>query len=205
MFADNLGSIWNSAGGFAYPLLGLSCVATWVVVDRCRALRPCRFFAPQHWLAFLEKGPAGLQHTAQTGTLGARLVAFWLQQRPSPESFRALAQLELSHLERGFFWLETVIAAAPLLGLLGTVTGLIRLFGDMAAQGQPAGSADAFVPGIALALSTTMLGLAVAIPTVVAYYALRRRLDVMAAYTEVLVKRLIDSGAAAAGPGPTSR
>ena len=70
---------------------------------------------------------------------------------------RAYAKLEVSAMERGMFLLEVVVAGAPLIGLLGTVTGLVEVFSQMPAGGTV--DKSLFSQGISLALLTTMIGL----------------------------------------------
>ena len=95
-------------------------------------------------------------------------------------------------MERGIFLLEVVIGVAPLLGLLGTVTGLTQVFSGFSADtGLP--EPAAFIRGIALALNTTILGLAIAIPALVAHAYLLRRVESLAARIEMAVQALIES------------
>ena len=102
----------------------------------------------------------------------------------------AYAQLELSRMERGIFLLEVVIGAAPLLGLLGTVSGLTQVFSGFSAEtGLP--DPGTFITGIALALNTTILGLAIAIPTLAAHAYLIRRIESQAARIGVGVQALL--------------
>ena len=94
-------------------------------------------------------------------------------------------------MERGLFLLDIVVTAAPLIGLLGTVTGLIQVFANVSPDtGMP--DPDIFVRGIALALTTTMLGLSIAIPALVGNSYLNRRIDFLEAQINVGVERLTD-------------
>ena len=74
---------------------------------------------------------------------------------------------EVRSLERGFGALETIAAAAPLMGLLGTVIGMIKVFNVIAKVG--VGQASALSGGISEALITTVVGLSIGIPTLIAY------------------------------------
>ncbi|MDI6871615.1 MAG: MotA/TolQ/ExbB proton channel family protein [Bacillota bacterium] len=92
------------------------------------------------------------------------------------EAMSRAARLELLHMQRGLATLEAIITVAPLLGLLGTVTGIIRTFnvvGAMAGLGTPAEMA----PGIAEALFTTAFGLMIAVPAVVFHALFAREVD----------------------------
>jgi biopolymer transport protein ExbB len=84
----------------------------------------------------------------------------------SPKSLEAIVESvgynELKRFERGLGVLDTIVTASPLLGLLGTVTGIIRAFG---ALGEVQNQAVHLSSGIAEALYTTAFGLSIAIPT----------------------------------------
>ena len=87
--------------------------------------------------------------------------------------------------------LEIVVGAAPLVGLLGTVTGLVKVF-----SGMPSGAglpdAGAFSEGVAMALLTTIIGLAIAIPALVAHSFLTRTIEKRSAEIFWLTEKLSD-------------
>jgi biopolymer transport protein ExbB len=74
---------------------------------------------------------------------------------------------EVRTLERGLVGLETIAGAAPLLGLMGTVIGMIKVFNVISQQG--IGQANVLSGGISEALITTVTGLAIGIPALIAY------------------------------------
>ena len=86
-------------------------------------------------------------------------------------------------------WLATIGSVSPLLGLLGTVLGVMDAFIGIAAGGS--GNISAVAPGVAEALVTTVLGLAVAIPAVIAYNILANRLGVFAGELEGFAQEII--------------
>jgi biopolymer transport protein ExbB len=88
------------------------------------------------------------------------------------------ARHEVSRLERGLVVLEIVVGVSPLLGLLGTVWGLITLFHDLGPSGL--GDNGLLANGIALALRTTFLGLFSAIPSLVAWSYYNKKVETMA-------------------------
>ncbi|MBN1422162.1 MAG: DUF3450 family protein [Planctomycetes bacterium] len=96
---------------------------------------------------------------------------------------------ELPRLERRLTALEVFTAAAPLLGLLGTVTGMIRIFQVLAAQG--AGNPRLLSGGISEALITTEVGLAIAIPLLLIHAYLSRRARATADHMEQGAKALV--------------
>ena len=86
-------------------------------------------------------------------------------------------------------FVEIIIGAAPLLGLLGTVTGLVTVFGNISPEtGLP--DQASFTQGIALALTTTVLGMAVAIPCLVGNGYLQRKVETYAVQLDSLLERL---------------
>lgn len=89
---------------------------------------------------------------------------------------------EASKLDKFLPSLQTIVAIAPLLGLLGTVLGMIKIFDVIALQGT--GSAEALSSGIAEALLTTAAGLVVAIPTQIFYFIAKARADAIGAALE---------------------
>lgn len=98
------------------------------------------------------------------------------------------ANQELKRYERGLVVLDTVITFAPLLGLLGTVTGMIHAFGLLG--GQELGSPTAITGGIAEALIATAFGLAIAITALIPFNWLNARLEKMKHYLENAATRL---------------
>ena len=86
-------------------------------------------------------------------------------------------------------WLATIGSVSPLLGLLGTVLGVMDAFLGIAAGGS--GNISAVAPGVAEALVTTVLGLAVAIPAVIAYNLFVSRLGVFTGELEGFAQEII--------------
>jgi biopolymer transport protein ExbB len=163
-------------GWVMVPLLGISLVATTLVIERLwfwsqllRRQRP----EVRRFLTHCSQSPeAALAQLKRQGNLPAArifLAALTLPEA-TPEEFRlaleSAAQAELPLLKRFGTVLETIVGIAPLLGLLGTILGLIRALGAF----QPGGGGDraiAVTGGIADALLSTAAGLAIAITTLV--------------------------------------
>lgn len=100
---------------------------------------------------------------------------------PREETVDALqtrARHEVVKLERGLVVLEIIIGIGPLLGLTGTIMGMIQLFGGLRQAGL--GDSSVFAEGIATALYATLLGLIVAIPSLVAWGYYNRKIERMA-------------------------
>jgi len=109
----------------------------------------------------------------------ARIVVYSLSHMDSLSNafFRASAQ-ELARYQQGMATLDTCITAAPLLGLLGTVTGMMRTFSVLGSAGSDIGSASSgIVSGVAEALIATMFGLGIAVTCLFPYNYLNARTE----------------------------
>lgn len=115
------------------------------------------------------------------------------------EASEAAAREQMVKLENGMGVLEVVITIAPLLGLLGTVSGLVSVFATLGAQ---AGDPDPtlIAAGIAVALNTTIAGLVVAVITVILHSYFTRRLERIAARLEVIGGHLLNEFYKHGGP-----
>jgi biopolymer transport protein TolQ len=92
-------------------------------------------------------------------------------------------------MARFITWLATIGSVSPLLGLLGTVIGVMDAFIGIAAGGS--GNISAVAPGVAEALVTTVLGLAVAIPAVIAYNLFVSRLNLFTGEMEGFAQEIV--------------
>ncbi|MBL6919839.1 MAG: MotA/TolQ/ExbB proton channel family protein [Puniceicoccaceae bacterium] len=182
--------IFTHAGIFIYPLALCSVIAVFITFERLIALRPSRVMPAAMVDAFVAGRFDGVP--ADSASVVGRIVGFY-QSRPSDsDSLKAYARFEVSRMERGMFLLEVVIGAAPLVGLLGTVTGLTQVFSGFSADtGLP--DPATFIMGIALALNTTILGLTIAIPALAVHAYLLRRVESMAACIGLGVQALVQS------------
>ncbi len=99
------------------------------------------------------------------------------------------ARHEITKLERGLVILEIVVGIGPLLGLVGTIHGLIRLFGELGKSG--AADNSVLAAGIAVALNTTLMGLLVAIPSLIAWSYYSKKVEVLAIEMETLCERFL--------------
>lgn len=121
----------------------------------------------------------------------ARLAAVAVRHRGKPQrdiilAVEAAAREETTHLHAGIGLLDVVITVAPLLGLLGTASGLVTIFQGLS----DAADHLAIARGIAVALNTTIFGLAIAVPCVVAHGHFTRRIEVLTARLESLLADL---------------
>jgi biopolymer transport protein ExbB len=106
------------------------------------------------------------------------------------ESVQTRARRELVRLERGLIVLEVVTGIAPLIGLIGTVSGLVHVFSGL---GLNTGASDtkAVALGISEALNCTIFGLSIAVPALIAFSYFSKKIEVMSVEMESLVSDLI--------------
>lgn len=96
------------------------------------------------------------------------------------EAVQTTARHEVARMEKGLVILEIATGAGPLLGLLGTLSGLVAIFAELGGSGDPVIVAR----GISEALNTTIVGLAVAVPSLTAHSYFTRRIEMMAVQME---------------------
>ncbi|MCC5790661.1 MAG: MotA/TolQ/ExbB proton channel family protein [Opitutales bacterium] len=165
-------TVFEGIGLFLYPLLFCAIIAFFVVVERLLVLSSARICPP----SLLKSLANGKVPPDPGNSMLGRMVSISREHQGDDEAIGALARLEANRLQRGLVVLEIVIAIAPLLGLLGTVTGLITVFGNISPEtGMP--DPGMFVEGVALALMTTGVGLAIAIPGLVFHGYFQRKAE----------------------------
>jgi biopolymer transport protein ExbB len=177
-----------------------------LTLERWMALRTTRMAPPglaDDVLAFTRDGLPTfeqLQRLAEASVLGAVIAdALKLAVKEgslSQEGLRAAvesrARVALSDGERHLTALGTIATAAPLLGLLGTVVGMIEIFSAQGAQGgMGLGNPTQLAQGISIALYNTAFGLIVAIPALVAHRHFRARLERHALMFDESLERLM--------------
>lgn len=210
-------SIIQAAGWPIWLLLPASVLAVALIVERAVALRRARILPARLLEEVMSAAngrrltPEALRQLDRSSPLG-RVLATGLRQAGASrevikESIEETGRAVAHELERYLSTLGTIATAAPLLGLFGTVIGMIELFG---AQG-PGGVANPqqLAHGISIALYNTAFGLVVAIPALVAYRTYRARVDGFLVEMEQQAIRLVemlrpgaDPATAAAGAAP---
>lgn len=185
-------SIIQAAGWPIWPLILCSILALAFIVERFLKLKRSRVMGDK----LLEEAinasrtavpaPDTVNQLAEHSVLGGVLAAGWrainLNPRCTPDEMRAAMEAagrKATHeLERYLPALATIASAAPLLGLLGTVIGMIDIFGSQAPSGALSGGNPAqLAHGISVALYNTAFGLIVAIPTLIFWRYFRARVD----------------------------
>jgi len=180
---------YEQLGIFAYPLGACLLIAVFITLERLFSLRRGVTF-PRKVEKALLRGEFPNKKWKR-GSAAERIVHVAVHEKASEVTIRAYARLEMSAMERGMFLLEVIVAGAPLIGLLGTVTGLVEVFSNIPAGGTV--DKTLFSEGISLALLTTMAGLAIALPTLLFNSYLQRVLDKRSASLDWLTSRLIDA------------
>lgn len=178
-------TILEGAGWFIWPLGFCSVLAMAVIVERFFALRESHIL-PRAALEAVLAGNFGAVQAAFPRTIGGRIVDFALKESPDAAALAAYARMEVSRMERGMFIPESIVSIAPLIGLFGTVYGLFILFPENG--GMP--DQQMLVRGVGLALTTTMLGLLIAMPVLLANNYIMRRVEVLAARLSLVVECL---------------
>ena len=176
-------------------LLAVSVLAGTVIILRVAALRE-RVILPPDVADEIERLQPGddldklerliLQHpSALSRILGTLLQNLAWSRAEAVEAVQTRALHEVARLESGLVILEITTGIAPLLGLLGTLSGLVSIFAGLGTD------PVAVARGIAEALNTTIVGLAVAVPSLITFNYFQRRIEMMAVEMESLVTDLI--------------
>lgn len=191
----------QAGGWLMLPIILCSVIAFGIVAERLWTLRRKRV-TPPHLAAeawrWLQKGELSDDHVKalrNNSPLG-RILAAGLVQRDGERSLIKEAVEDtgrhvVHELERYLNTLGTIAAITPLLGLLGTVIGMVRVFTAITAHG--VGDPGALAGGISEALLTTAGGLTVAIPALIAYRYLRGRVDELVVEMEREAMKLVDA------------
>jgi biopolymer transport protein ExbB len=107
------------------------------------------------------------------------------------QAFENAGRSAVHELERYLNTLGTIAAAAPLLGLFGTVVGMIEIFGSQAPGAGAVGNPQQLAHGISVALYNTAFGLMIAIPSLMFYRYFRRRVDEFQLVMELAAERMV--------------
>ena len=184
-------------GVFMAFLLILSIAALTVILARSSALRTSAVMPPglAREIERLEPGDNldNLQKLlpAHPSPL-SRILETLIRHITSPraeavEAVQMQARHEFARLESGLVMLEITTGVAPLFGLLGTLSGLVGIFANLGGTGDPV----AVARGIAEALNTTIAGLAIAAPSLIALNYFNRKIEVMSVELESIIADLV--------------
>ncbi len=186
-------SIIQAAGWPIWPLILCSIVAMALVIERFSSLRAARVVPPRLLDEVISVSSKSLPAPEVVNKLSANSVlghvlasglrAVIADPRITEEglriAFETAGRAAVHRLERYLNALGTIAAAAPLLGLLGTVIGMIEIFGSQAptTTAGVGGNPEQLAHGISIALYNTAFGLIVAIPSLMFYRYFRGRID----------------------------
>lgn len=190
------------AGGWVMvPIILCSIVAAAIIVERLWVLQARRVVPPDlsrqvwEWVSSNQLNHKHIQELRQGSPLGQILAAGLASRQQDRATLKETVEDTGRHvvheLERYLNTLGTIAAVSPLLGLLGTVTGMIRTFSALTSGG--AGDPAALAGGISEALITTAAGLMVAVPALVGYRYLRGRVDSLVVVMEKEAMGLVDA------------
>jgi biopolymer transport protein ExbB len=184
-----------------FPLVACSIVSIAIIFERIFALRQAVVIEPTleraiHDLNYGGKTTLIEQLSVEDKTPLARLIRACLMYSSWPkeenaEAVQAYARREILRLERGLVFLEVVTGLGPLLGLLGTILGLIRIFGSAGKASELAAQGTEIAAGIAEAMYCTVAGLCVAIPALIAFSLISRHIEALTIDLETLCSELL--------------
>lgn len=194
-------TVWKLivAGGWTMiPLFICSILALAIVIEKAIILRTSRVI-PEKVIKGISSNPIKIDEisnlcsaypSAFSAIIKTVLNNRNFQKSANQENTQLEGKIQVNRLERGLVVLEVVAAVAPLLGLLGTVLGLVDVFFVITKMG--IGQTAAFAAGIAKALITTVVGLIIAIPSLIACRYFSKRVENLVLAMEKEASNLIN-------------
>ena len=193
--------IVQAGGILMLPIILCSVLAIAIIIERFWTLNPSRIapknMLPEVWNKIKQNqlDAAELRELRKSSALGQILASGLVSAKSGRtimvESIEQAAGHVIHDMSRYLNLLGTIAQITPLLGLLGTVLGMIRVFTEIMAQGT--GNANVLAGGISEALITTAAGLTVAIPTLLFYRFFQRRIDTLVVEIERESIKLVDA------------
>ena len=185
----------HKSGIIGYILFFLSVISVAIIIEKLLILRLSKLVPKEDLrliVDFLSEGSIGdaVELCKKRKSFLSSIILNALKNIGEPtkdnflHAFEVTAKRKFMELERGMPLLATIAAVSPLLGLVGTVLGMIKIFGVLTAGSTSIGNPQQLSAGIAEALLTTVFGLLVAIPAVIMYNLFQRKLDKIAAEVE---------------------
>jgi biopolymer transport protein ExbB len=192
-------AIIHAAGWPIWPLLLASVIAVALIIERALTLRHSKILPPtlleQVVQVYQRQGVNEdiLQKLAKDSPLGEVLAAGLRNHKSSryvmKDAVEEAGRTVAHEMERFLTTLGTIATAAPLLGLFGTVIGMIEIFGSQSASGS---NPIELAHGISIALYNTAMGLIVAIPSMIFYRHFRAKVDALVIEMEQQAIKLVD-------------
>jgi len=192
-------AIIQAAGWPIWPLLVASIIAVALIIERSISLRRANILPPtlleQVVAVYRRQGVTNevLDRLAADSALGTVLAAGLRNHKSSryvmKEAIEEAGRGVAHRLERFLTTLGTIATAAPLLGLFGTVIGMIEIFGSQTPTGT---NPQQLAHGISIALYNTAFGIAIAIPALIFYRHYRNKVDTYVVEMEQQASKLVD-------------
>ncbi len=193
--------IITAGGWLMVPIIFCSILVIAIGGERYWTLNPKKI-APRHllaqvwsWIKNNQLDASKLRELKQSSPLGRILAAGLSNSRHGrdvmKDSIQEAASQVIHDMERYLTILSTIANIAPLLGLLGTVIGMIKVFTAIMLEGT--GNAGVLAGGISEALITTAAGLTVAIPAMILHRFFQRRVDTIVVTMEEEAVKLVDA------------
>jgi biopolymer transport protein ExbB len=193
--------IVRAGGWLMLPLVLCSVMAVAITLERLWSLQRKRVLPGEvpgkvrSWIDREQLDDRHVKALEASSPLG-RILAAGVARRSAPrevikEAIEDTGRHVVHDLERFLNTLGTIAAITPLLGLLGTVIGMVKVFAAITAEG--VGNPSVLAGGISEALITTAAGLSIAIPTLICYRYLRRRIDTIVLEMEKEAMDLVDA------------
>jgi len=190
-----------SGGWLMVPIVICSVLSLAISLERAISLRTCNVTPTDLmssvwlWVKSDQMTTERMQEMKSSSPLGAIIIAGLnsasLSRERMQESIQEAAAIVVHDLERNLTALGTIAAITPLLGLLGTVIGMIKVFTAIMLEGS--GDTSVLAGGISEALITTAAGMCVAIPTLIFHRYFHRKIDSLVIEMEQQAVRLVDS------------
>ncbi len=191
-------AIIQAAGWPIWFLLLASVIALALIIERSVSLRDSKIIPPQLFdevvAVYQRQGVSDevLAKLAKDSPLGAVLAAGLRNYKSSryvmKEAIEEAGRAVAHDLERFLTTLGTIAAAAPLLGLFGTVIGMIEIFGSQSPTGA---NPQQLAHGISIALYNTAFGIGIAVPSLIFYRHFRNKVDSFVVEMEELASKLV--------------
>ena len=192
--------LFKAGGWLMLPLLGCSIIAIAIIAERFWSLQQRRIAPPElitqiwQWLQFKQIDQYRINSLQKNSPLGQILAAGLINRNSTREITKESIEDTGRHvtqlLERNLNTLGTIAAISPLIGLLGTVIGMIKVFAVITLEG--VGNPETLAGGISEALLTTAAGLVVAIPSVIFYRYFRGKINQLVVSMEEQAMQLIE-------------
>ncbi len=194
--------IFEKGGIMMYPLILASVLALAIIIERFFSLQKRKVIIPEiisvveQFSSFkdieLAKNICAKYNGPLSNLIQIGLENTDLERAEIKELIEDQGRQEVRHLEKGLTILETIAVISPLMGLLGTVLGMIKVFGVIKEQG--IGQAAALSGGISEALITTVTGLFVGIPVLIFFNYFSRKAEIFVLdiekYSIILIQKI---------------